>query len=221
MHMWNPPTFDRWHYVLPPAAIEAIISGNDAEFWSARRDDFARHVKQFHHLTAHWIVRFRQWHLWWHGPTIGELTDNSPPNDEVAAILDTAALKALSSLQDLQSASATPHHAWLDVMLYCQAGTRLERNVPVTEREWLAGCRWRRALAEVRKHLGCGTLNSEAPFTWIETLRIDHVYQASANLCDRLSAIHLAREKAEKNSSGVGLIRPTLNQWITIPPISH
>jgi len=135
----------------------------DSDFWKDRQAEFEKYAKQFPTLIADWNAEYRIWTLNIAGltrETIGGLIPdpfNAPR--ECKGLFDAIARKCLAGWPGRRMADdAEPSQLWLDFIRELGWGF-LPTGSPLacTEREWDAGVKDGKPLAQVRPEQGYTT----------------------------------------------------------------
>lgn len=195
-------------------------------FWSDRQTEFERYAVRFGSLSARWRAAFGEWVLWW-----GSTPDGIRIPPECQSLLDAIALRASTQLpSSAVTGDVKPWWRWLNFMRQHGSGFRVTGNTPCTEQEWDAGVKDGRPLHQIRREQKYSTgdewtkvyrrlkngklrrltarqLEGESTeglrqyYHWLEDGSIEHVFQASADLCEELAARAFQAEAASAASS--------------------
>lgn len=194
------------------------------EFWKQRQAEFEKYSKQYLSLEGRWQADYCRW----------SLVCRNPPSDttilkEAQTIFAAIAKKAVIDLRGtLSIVNREPSWVWLDVMRKEGWGFRVDRRIPCTEREWVAGVRDGKPLAVVRREQKyttgdewkkvyrqtktgrlrrlsrrelekMSTEDLQKCFHWLENGMIEHIFDASARFCEVLSARSFEHEMATRD----------------------
>jgi hypothetical protein len=196
----------------PPGIVERPKA--KSAFWKERQAEFEKYAVRYADLSAHWRAAFGKWVLWWGSKPDGHRTIPQ----ECVDLLNAIARKAITRLPSRHpKGDEEPWHFWIDFLRERRWGFRVTGTTACTEQEWDAGVKEGKPLVQVRKEQKYTThdewkkvykrtksgelrrlsarelkgKNSEdlsKYYHWLEDGIIDHVFQASADLCEDLAA---------------------------------
>jgi len=182
-------------------------------FWNARQAEFEKYADRYGKLSARWRAPFRRW-----VPSWGSRSEGRTIPQECIEVLNAIARKALTELAESHPArEAEPWESWLDFMRERGWSFRVTGNTACTEKEWGAGVKDGKPLADVRREQkytlgdegikvyrrtedgnlrrlsarelhGQSSENLSKYYHWLEDGVIDRVFYSSATLCQDLAA---------------------------------
>jgi hypothetical protein len=165
---------------------EAAEAGS--KFWNGLRKDFLEHAGRFRDLWAQWRARFGVWVPGWESKEVGWDDIQSSCYDLLNAVTRNAITRVPTPA--IRTAKETePWTIWLDFMRVAGKCEPTGSPISVSALEWEAGVKSGKPLAEVQRELGLSTSDEVgAPYAWVQDVRVEQVFQASADFCEVLAS---------------------------------